>query len=117
MEPRARIELATPSLPWKCSTTELSGRNRRRFLAWAPEELSTALTAVGNSYGYSIFNATRGDYSPLIWLVNSSSISAELAAATSFSSEPRPTVAVSVVGISVFTLATFIFLRKVIGST
>ena len=26
-EPRARIELATPSLPWKCSTTELSGRN------------------------------------------------------------------------------------------
>jgi hypothetical protein len=27
-EPRARFELATPSLPWKCSTTELSGRCR-----------------------------------------------------------------------------------------
>src|SRR5689334_10224752 len=25
-EPRVRIELTTPSLPWKCSTTELSGR-------------------------------------------------------------------------------------------
>src|SRR5690606_24791435 len=25
-EPRVRIELTTPSLPWKCSATELSGR-------------------------------------------------------------------------------------------
>ena len=25
MEPTIRFELMTPSLPWKCSTTELSG--------------------------------------------------------------------------------------------
>src|SRR3546814_7039574 len=28
IEPRVRIELTTPSLPWKCSATELSGRAR-----------------------------------------------------------------------------------------
>jgi hypothetical protein len=44
-EPRARIELATPSLPWKCSTTELSGR---AYLGETTFEISTLVRRPAN---------------------------------------------------------------------
>ncbi len=44
-EPRVRIELTTPSLPWKCSTTELSGRAARGQLHENTRALSSANAA------------------------------------------------------------------------